>query len=158
MDRVSSDMEFLISNKISCFAAYFFGWNTLFVTRNVLLHFGRCKLITIHCSLCWPKYTISGIMPIAEFILECKMCFHHYLTCAFPFWRVMSIYPIDQYQNAIPRAMPLQVLKKSSTSRAHGIGFYRSSKIMSVLLLSGGVEYEWKCYSSWHSVEKMLAF
>ena len=79
-------------------------------------------------------------------------------------FEIMGIYPIDQYQNAIPRALSLHELKMfsfKSVSRS----FMTQSSIgrlktlcMSILSLSGGVESEWKCCSSLLSIEKCVAF
>ena len=78
-------------------------------------------------------------------------------------FEVMSVYPIDRYQNAIPRAMPLHELKKVQlqehfTPMTHDSIGHLKMLCMSVLLLSGGVESEWKRYSSSHSTEKTLVF
>ena len=78
-------------------------------------------------------------------------------------FQVMSVYPIDRYQNAIPRAMPLHELKKVQLQKCfmlmtHDSIGHLKTLCMSVLLLNGGAKSEWKRYSSPLSVEKMLAF
>ena len=55
---------------------------------------------------------MSGVLSIAEFILEHKHFFYRFVACAFPFFEVMSIWPIDQYQNATSRVISLHELKK----------------------------------------------
>ena len=73
----------------------------------------------------------------------------------------MSIYPKDQYQNAIQRAMPGHELKKFQLQEhfmlmtQDSIGHLKTL-CMSVLLLRGGMESEWKSCSSSHGVEKVL--
>ena len=78
---------------------------------------------------------------------------------------VMIIYPIGQYQNAIPRVMPhhelkqVQLQERFTLMTQDSIG-HQKLCCMSVSLLSGGIESEWKHYSSPLSVEKKktLAF
>ena len=83
----------------------------------------------------------------------------HFCFCG----RLMSIYLIDQYQNAIPRAMSLHELKKVQLQElfklmTHDLIGHLNTPCMSVLSLSDGVESEWKCCSSLLNIEKMLAF
>ena len=82
----------------------------------------------------------------------------------------MRVYPIDWYQNAIPRAMPLQEFKRVQlqerfTLMSHDSIDHLKTLCMSILsllcnsilLLSGRVECEWKRCSSLLSVEKTLS-
>ena len=48
----------------------------------------------------------------AEFILECKAFFSSPSRMRVSVFEVMSVYSIDQYQNAVPKAMLLYELKK----------------------------------------------
>ena len=74
----------------------------------------------------------------------------------------MNIYPIDQYQNAIPRAMlpheleKVQLHKRFMLMTQDSIGHLKML-CMSVLLLGSGMEFEWKCCSSLLSIEKTLS-
>ena len=81
----------------------------------------------------------------------------------------MSVYQIDRYQNAIPRAMLLHELKKAQPQECFTLNLmtqivthdsigHLETLCMSILSLNGGVESEWKRYSSSHRVEKTLAF
>ena len=71
-------------------------------------------------------------------------------------FEVMKVYPIDRYQNAIPKAMPLHDLKKkSSIARAqfilmtHDSTGHLKTLWMTILSLIGGIiESEWKRHSS----------
>ena len=73
----------------------------------------------------------------------------------------MSVYLIDQYQNAILRAMPLHELQQVQLERfmlmTHDSIGHLKTLCMSVLLLSGGIESEWKGCSSPLSIEKTLS-
>ena len=126
--------------------------------------------------VCWYESTVNQIWENIFFLLE--ICNIHNTTCVntildsylnakhffialshahFPF--LMSIYPIDQYQNTIPRAMLLHELKKFQlqerfTLMTHDSVGHLKSLCMSVLSLSGGMESEWKRYSSLLCIEK----
>ena len=70
-------------------------------------------------------------------------------------FEVMSIYPIDRYQNAIPRVMPLnELLQEHIMLMTHDSIGHLKMLCMSILSLSGGIEFEWKHCSSLLSVEK----
>ena len=77
----------------------------------------------------------------------------------FFFFDVMSVYPIDWYQNAFQREMPLQELKqvlvqeRFTLMTQDSIGHLKTLS-MSILLLSGDTESKWKHCSSLLSVEK----
>ena len=64
-------------------------------------------------------------------------------------FEIMSVYPIiDQYQNAIPKAMPLHELKKDQIQQRFTLMTQDSigplkTLCMSVLLLSNGMESKW---------------
>ena len=49
--------------------------------------------------------------------------FYHFVACAFPFFKVKSVLPIDEYQNATSKAISLHELKKVCDT-----GFYWSSE------------------------------
>ena len=90
-------------------------------------------------------------------------CFFIIYRMHISIFEVMSIYPIDQYQKAIPIAMLLHELKNvnfMSVSRSWHMILLVIWKCTAwvFLLLRGGVESEWKHYSSPFSVEKSLAF
>ena len=77
-------------------------------------------------------------------------------------FEVVGSYPIDQYQNSIPRAMPLSELKKVQLKELFMLMIQDSigclkTLCMSVLSLSGGMESEWKCCSSPLSLEKTFS-
>ena len=48
---------------------------------------------------------------VAEFILE-RVFFYRFVACAFPFFEVKRVLPIDRYQNATSRAISQHELKK----------------------------------------------
>ena len=54
-------------------------------------------------------------------------------------FKVMNIYPIDQYENTIPRVMPLHELKKALIMTQDSIGHLKML-CMRVLLFRGGME------------------
>ena len=57
--------------------------------------------------------------------------FYRFVACAFLFFEVKSVLPIDRYQNATSKAISLHELKKTSTPRAihaRDTGFYWSSE------------------------------
>ena len=57
--------------------------------------------------------------------------FYRFVACAFPFFEVKSVLPIDRYQNATSKAISLHWVEKTSTSRAihaRDTGFYWSSE------------------------------
>ena len=73
----------------------------------------------------------------------------------------MSVYSIDQYQNAIPRVMPLHEFKQVQLQErfmlmAHDSIGHLKILCMSALSLSGGTVCEWKHCSSPLCVEKTL--
>ena len=95
----------------------------------------------------------------AELYSNAKHFFHYFLTCAFMFLEVISIYPTDRYQNAIPRVMLLHELKKfnfKSVSHlmTHNFVGHLKTLYMSILLLSGGVKSDtaerWEKYQSFN--------
>ena len=85
----------------------------------------------------------------------------HMCTSVF---EVMSVYPLDWYQNPIPRAMPLHELKKVQlqehfTLMTHDSVDHLKILCVSVLSLSGGIESEWKATAHRAlSIEKMPSF
>ena len=85
------------------------------------------------------KYTFVSIEHWIHTLHEAFL--HYFLACASTLG-VMSVYPIDQYQNTIPRAMPLQELKEHFTLMTQDSFGYLKTLCMSVLLLSDGSKSE----------------
>ena len=87
--------------------------------------------------------------------------FYRFVACAFPFFEVKSVLPIDRYQNATSNAISQHELKKVQERYTlvtqDSIGHLKTL-CMSVLLLVVALESEWKCYSSSQSDKKMLVF
>ena len=107
------------------------------------------RALCYHCKLSW--------IHTKHFLL-----LSHMLISIF---EVMSTYPIDQYQNAIPRAMPIHELKKSLTSRRvsrlwHRIllvvlnrsawGFYR--RVVALSLIGNAADH---CSQSWKNASRL---
>ena len=90
--------------------------------------------------------------------------FYRFVACAFPFFEVKSILPIDRYQNATPRAISLHELKKVQLHEhftlvtQDSIGHLKTL-CMSVISLAVAFESECKPCSSLQSnkKKKMLA-
>ena len=77
--------------------------------------------------------------------------FYPFVACAFPFFEVKSVLPIDRYQNATSKAILLHEFEKSPTSRAiHACdtGFYWSSEnaLHERFIARIGVGVWMKCY------------
>ena len=89
--------------------------------------------------------------------------FYCFVACAFPFFEVKSVLPIDWYQNATSKAISLHKLKKVQLQERYtlvtqdSIGHLKML-CMSVLSLVVAFESEWKRYSSSQSDGKTLAF
>ena len=90
----------------------------------------------------------------AEFILERKrFFFYRFVACAFPFFEVKSVLPIDRYQDATSKAISLHELSKVQLQERYtlvtqdSIGHLKTL-CMSVLSLAVALESEWKGYSS----------
>ena len=79
--------------------------------------------------------------------------FYRFVACAFPFFEVKSVLPIDRYQNATSKAISLHELKKVQLQERYtlvtqdSIGHLKTL-CMSVLSLVVALESEWKRYSS----------
>ena len=86
-----------------------------------------------------------------------KVFFIALLACAFPFHFWGQEHPIEGYQNAITRAMTLHELKKSFMLMTQDSVGRLKTLCVSVLSLSGGMESEWKRWSSSLSTEKTLS-
>ena len=119
------------------------GWNTEFGSSFENLW---CKVSIIS------QFCVSE----AEFILKHKR-FYHFVACAFPFFEVMSVWPIDRYQNATPRALSLYELKKVQLQK-HSCSWHSTGHLKmlcrSIYRSAVAFESEWKHYSSSLSVEK----
>ena len=89
--------------------------------------------------------------------------FYRFVACAFPFFEVKSVLPIDRYQNATSKAISLGELKKVQLQERYtlltqdSIGHLKTL-CMSVLSLVVALESEWKRDSSSQSNKKTLAF
>ena len=89
--------------------------------------------------------------------------FYRFVACAFPFFEVKSVLPIDRYQNAISNAISLHELKKVQLQERYtlltqdSIGHLKTL-CMSVLSLVVAMESEWQRDSSSQSDKKTLAF
>ena len=89
--------------------------------------------------------------------------FNRFVACAFPFFEVQSVLPIDRYQNATSKAISLHELKKVQLQERYtlvikdSIGHLKTL-CMSVLSLAVALvvnmESEWKRYSSSQSDKK----
>ena len=108
-------------------------------------------------SLKWCKHLKSWIHT------RTQAFFYRFVTCAFPFFEVKSVLPIDRYQNATSKAISLHELKKVKLQEWYtlvtqdSIGHLKML-CMSVLSLVVALECEWKRYSSSQSDKKTLAF
>ena len=104
------------------------------------------------CALQFPLKQSSRLICILKCTYIAKLnsysnvFFYRFVACAFPFFEIKSVLPIDRYQNATSRAI-----------HARKTGFYWSF-CMSVLSLVVALESEWKRYSSLQSDKKTLAF
>ena len=89
--------------------------------------------------------------------------FYRFVACAFPFFEVKSILPIDRYQNATSKAISLHELKKVQLQGRYtlltqdSIGHLKTL-CMSVLSLVVAMESEWQRDSSSQNDKKTLAF
>ena len=88
---------------------------------------------------------------------------YRFVACAFPFFEVKSVLPIDRYQNATSKAISLHELIKVQLQERYTlvtqdtIGHLKTL-CMSVLSLVVALESEWKRYSSSQSIKKTLVF
>ena len=88
-----------------------------------------------------------------------QVFFYRFVACAFPFFEVKSVLPIDRYQNATSKAISQHELKKVQLQERYtlvtqdSIGHLKTL-CMSVLSLVVALESEWKRYSSSQSDKK----
>ena len=85
--------------------------------------------------------------------------FYHFVACAFLFFEVKSVLPIDRYQNTTSKAISQHELKKVQLQERYtlvtqdSIGHLKTL-CMTVLSLVVALESEWKRYSSSQSDKK----
>ena len=95
----------------------------------------------------------------AEFILERKRFFYRFVACAFLFFEVKSVLPIDRYQKATSKAISQHQLKKVQLQERYtlltqdSIGHLKTL-CMSVLSLVVAMESEWQRDNSSQSDKK----
>ena len=91
--------------------------------------------------------------------------FYRFVTCAFPFFEVKSVLPIDRYQNATSKAISLHDLKKVQLQERYTLltqdsfGHLKTVTLcMSILSLVVAMESEWQRDNSSQSDKKTLEF
>ena len=115
-------------------------------------------------SLCW-HFVFSHIkLWLWSWIHTRTLAFfYRFVACAFLFFEVKSVIPIDRYQNATSKAISLHELKKVQLQERYtlltqdSIGHLKTL-CMSVLSLVVAMESEWQRDSSSQSDKKTLAF
>ena len=105
----------------------------------------------------------SFFYPLSWIHTRTQAFFYRFVACAFPFFEVKSVVPIDRYQNATSKAISLRELKKVKLQEQYTLVTHDSighlkTLCMSVLSLVVALESEWKRYNSSQSNKKTLAF